>query len=305
MAIAVAQPEHFQQIIENADHTLADLARQKSATQDRLAAIASEHSALLNSQRSRETRLAQAAKNAEQARLHLEEQEAYARLAAGTTHHEISLYSLASEHKRLRQEHERLLQQHHMLQDQDQAKLGDLEQEEQAAQTHLQDLEREIMATIKAKAAALRDWGQQQFQAYREELKTAAEAVAMLETQLLAAKDAEKALLAHGVEALARWPNHQVDLRRLLPVEDATSSILQASIDYIEALLTHGPSLPESLEVPALKHYSHTLVGAIRIPEREGVGAGSNIPCQPTWLRERQQTLAQALKEYRELQLKG
>lgn len=288
-----------QQMISNAEAQIAALENERRAILARLDAIVLEHTSISAQAQARQFQIEQATQNAAQAQADLDAQMAAAKIAQGTTASARAAEPLDACHERaerLRNEKNRLISQAQAQDDQEQARRGDLAQEEIEARIRLVDLENELAGMAKAKAAALRDWGEQEHREAVIHLEWANQTIADMEKQLANARMARQAIFERDQERLAAWPDHRANLRKIVPLNDPVTATLEAGLAWIDALLTHGNALPTDIQSSAVSQRYMVLDALLFIPESEY----EDIRGKAQWLRERRESMAAVLAGYRQ-----
>lgn len=307
MSTLLPQPSAFEQIINNADAAINALQQEEQSLNARLQAIQSERATILEKRKARHHQVEQAKQNAKKVLALFDAQEMRAKFATGTEASQESNAPLREQMElaaRLAVERDQLIDRATMEDDQDDARLKDLDREEARTRRRLDDVARETIAAARAKADTLRDYGLHQYREYVEKMKLADQDIAEIEQDLADARAARMEIYHAALAALEPWPNHQAEIRKMVAYDDPITATLEAALAYIDALLTHGRALPVNLQVSALSPYYYTLDSLLRVPQRETFGY-QTIRDDPSWLRERRGHMAAVLAEYREQKQKG
>ncbi len=291
----------YAQMVKNAESTIAALEAEQTALSARLEAIKHERATICAQRTTRTTQIDNARRNVQRAQEDLDTQEAAARLATGTSASLASnapIDSLRTHVKRLDAELSALANRDQIQDEQDTARTTSLDTDEANARSRFGNVQRELTATTRVKADTLTAWGQYERRQSVVTLGLADVVIDDLERQLQLAKLSKLAAYEKRLEVLAKWPDHQSDVRHMIPLNDPVTSALEAAMVYVDALLCHGRQLPVSLNLDSMGKYYHVLDSLLHVPNDEIFGY-QTVRDRPQWLQERRSIMERVLIEYR------
>jgi hypothetical protein len=290
------------QIIANAEARLLTLATEQQEYQMRLPVLQSERATIQAKAAARATQLAQARHNAAEARTAYEGAKVHTQLAQGTTASATSHASLeaqGSQVTRLEAERDALVVREANEAPAEARRLAELKQHELECSGRLVEISIETQNTETAKRIAWQDLGKAENEEVQVQLTAADDAISELEKQLEAARAARLEVIHAGVERLVDWSEYQPELLGHLPLDDATTRIVEAEIGYIDALLADGRQMPARIQgLPALYETNYSIDPLLELPG----GFFHTIESfrgNPTQLKRRRYVLSNVLTQYK------